>query len=50
MNAPVMSRESWHKTIHKMIDKFGAPIQAQNVPAILDYLSQYYCAPCSLAP
>jgi sulfite dehydrogenase len=42
MNAPVMNRASWEKTVHKMIDKFGAPIRPEDVPAILDYLTEHY--------
>ena len=42
MNAPVMNRASWEKTVHKMIDKFGAPIRPEDVPAILDYLTAHY--------
>lgn len=42
MNAPVMSRASWEKTVHKMIDKFGAPIPQSNVGEILDYLTDHY--------
>lgn len=44
MNAPVMNRATWEKSIHKMIDKFGAPISADNVPVILDYLALHYSA------
>jgi sulfite dehydrogenase (cytochrome) subunit B len=42
MNAAVMSRSSWEKTVHKMIDKFGAPIRQEDVAAILDYLTAHY--------
>jgi cytochrome c5 len=42
MNAPVMSRASWEKSIHKMIDKFGAPIRPEDVEQILDYLAAHY--------
>ena len=42
MNAPVMNRASWEKSVHKMIDKFGAPIRPEDVPAILDYLTAHY--------
>jgi hypothetical protein len=42
MNAPLMTRASWEKTVHKMIDKFGAPIHPEDVPAILDYLTEQY--------
>jgi hypothetical protein len=42
MNAPVMSRASWEKTVHKMIDKFGAPIRPEDVDQIVAYLSEHY--------
>jgi hypothetical protein len=42
MNAAVMSRGSWEKTIHKMIDKFGAPIRPEDVAEILNYLTAHY--------
>jgi hypothetical protein len=42
MNAPVMSRTSWQKTIRKMIDRFGAPISDDEAHEILDYLSAQY--------
>jgi len=44
MNAPVMNRAAWEKSIHKMVDRFGAPISAENVPVILDYLALHYSA------
>jgi hypothetical protein len=42
MNAPLMSRTSWQKTVHKMIDKFGAPIKPEDVDQILAYLTAHY--------
>jgi hypothetical protein len=42
MNAPLMSRASWEKTVHKMIDKFGAPIKPEDVDQILAYLTAHY--------
>jgi sulfite dehydrogenase (cytochrome) subunit B len=44
MNAAVMNRAAWEKSIHKMIDRFGAPIDAANIPVILDYLALHYSA------
>ena len=44
MNAPVMGRAAWDKSIHKMVDKFGAPISAENIQVILDYLALHYSA------
>jgi mono/diheme cytochrome c family protein len=42
MNAPVMSRASWEKSVHKMIDKFGASIRPEDVDQIIAYLSEHY--------
>jgi hypothetical protein len=42
MNAPVMNRSAWEKTLHKMVDKFGAPLRPQDVDEILAYLSTHY--------
>jgi mono/diheme cytochrome c family protein len=42
MNAPVMNRGSWDKSVHKMIDKFGAPIRPEDVSAIVAYLTAHY--------
>jgi sulfite dehydrogenase (cytochrome) subunit B len=42
MNAPVMNRGAWDKTVHKMIDKYGAPIRHEDVDAIVTYLSAHY--------
>jgi cytochrome c5 len=44
MNAPVMNRAAWEKSIHKMVDRFGAPINAENLQVILDYLALHYSA------
>jgi hypothetical protein len=42
MNAPLMNRGAWDKTVHKMIDKFGAPIRREDVDAIVTYLGTHY--------
>jgi sulfite dehydrogenase (cytochrome) subunit B len=42
MNAPVMNRATWEKTVQKMIARFGAPIDAAGAREILDYLSTHY--------
>jgi mono/diheme cytochrome c family protein len=41
-NAPVMDRALWHKTIRKMIDRYGAPITDEDAATILDYLAAQY--------
>jgi cytochrome c5 len=42
MNAPVMNRAAWEKTVQKMIARFGAPIDEAAARDILDYLSAHY--------
>jgi cytochrome c5 len=42
MNAAVMSRADWEKSIRKMIDRFGAPVTEDEAHQILDYLAQQY--------
>ena len=42
MNAPVLDRPGWDKTIRKMIDRFGAPISDEEARQILDYLATVY--------
>jgi hypothetical protein len=44
MNAPVMDKARWEKTVAKMIDKYGAPIDKASVPLIVDYLTANYSA------
>ena len=42
MNSPFLDRTGWEKTLHKMIDVMGAPIEDQDAKAILDYLAGSY--------
>jgi cytochrome c5 len=42
MNAPVMTHASWEKSVHKMIDKFGAPVRPEDVDPIIAYLAAHY--------
>ena len=42
MNAPVMDRGAWQKTVRKMIDRFGAPVTDDDAREIVDYLSAHY--------
>jgi cytochrome c5 len=42
MNSPFLDRDKWDATIKKMIGPLGAPIDAKDVPAILDYLAKNY--------
>lgn len=42
MNSPFLDRAGWEKTLRKMIDVMGAPVEEKDVPAILDYLTAAY--------
>jgi hypothetical protein len=42
MNAPVLDRAGWEKSVRKMIDRFGAPIPEQDLQRIVEYLGQNY--------
>jgi sulfite dehydrogenase (cytochrome) subunit B len=42
MNAPVLDRAGWEKSVRKMIDQFGARISEADAKSILDYLATNY--------
>ena len=42
MNAPVMNRAAWQKTVQKMRVAFGAPISDDEAQNIVDYLGEHY--------
>jgi cytochrome c5 len=42
MNAVVLDRAGWEKSVRKMIDRFGAPIPEEDTRRILDYLAENY--------
>jgi hypothetical protein len=42
MNSPFLDQKKWEATVAKMIDRYGAPIGAEDVPAIVGYLSKNY--------
>ena len=44
MNSPFLDHGKWDATVKKMIGPLGAPIDAKDVPAILDYLAKNYGA------
>lgn len=44
MVAPVMNRAAWEKSVQKMIDAFGAPMNEQEARTIVEYLGQHYAA------
>jgi mono/diheme cytochrome c family protein len=41
-NAPAMDRAAWQKTLQKMRERFGAPLNDEETRTILDYLSANY--------
>jgi cytochrome c5 len=42
MNAAVMNRAGWERSVRKMIDRFGAPISDDEARQIIDYLATQY--------
>ena len=42
MNAPVLDRGGWQKSVRKMIDQFGAPIGKDDAERIIEYLATHY--------
>ena len=44
MNAPFLDRKKWEATVKKMIGPYGAPIDENDVAAIVDYLTANYGA------
>jgi hypothetical protein len=42
MNAPVLDRAGWQKSVRKMIDQFGAPIGEEDANRIVEYLAAHY--------
>lgn len=44
MVAPLMDRAAWEKSVRKMIDVFGAPVNEQEASTIVAYLGEHYAA------
>jgi mono/diheme cytochrome c family protein len=42
MNAAVLDRQGWEKTVDKMIKVMGAPIKPDDAAAITAYLARHY--------
>lgn len=42
MNAAVMDRAGWERSIQKMTERFGAPVDAAEARKIVEYLSTHY--------
>ena len=45
MNSPFLDRKGWEASVTKMIKAMGAPIAAEDVPGIVDYLARNYGKP-----
>jgi mono/diheme cytochrome c family protein len=42
LNSPFMDRKTWEAEVTKMIKAFGAPVKAEDVKDIVDYLVRNY--------
>ena len=42
LNSPFLDRKGWDATVTKMIKALGAPVKAEDIPAIVDYLATNY--------
>ena len=42
MNSPFLDAAGWNAEVTKMIKAFGAPIDATDAKAIVDYLAKNY--------
>ena len=42
MNSGFLKKAGWDAEVKKMIQKFGAPVPDEDVPAIVDYLTHNY--------
>ena len=45
MNSPFLDRNGWDGSVNKMIKVFGAPINAEDAKAIVEYLNTNYGKP-----
>jgi len=43
-NSPFLAQQGWTAEVNKMANAFGAPIPADSVPTIVDYLTKNYGA------
>jgi cytochrome c5 len=42
MNSGFLKKAGWDAEVKKMIQKFGAPVPDEDVPALVDYLTHNY--------
>lgn len=45
LNSPFLDRKGWEAEVTKMMKAYGAPVKAEDVPAIVDYLARNYGKP-----
>lgn len=45
LNSPFLDHKGWEAEVTKMIKAYGAPVKAEDVPAIVDYLVRNYGKP-----
>ncbi|MCO5105615.1 MAG: cytochrome c [Burkholderiaceae bacterium] len=42
LNSPFLDHKGWEAEVAKMMKAYGAPVKAEDVPAIVDYLARNY--------
>lgn len=42
LNSRFLDRKGWEAEVTKMMKAFGAPVKAEDVPTIVDYLAKEY--------
>lgn len=42
INSPFLDQKGWDTEVHKMIKVMGAPLPAEDVPKVVEYLTKYY--------
>lgn len=42
INSPFLDKKGWEASVNKMIQVMGAPINKDDVPQIIEYLTTYY--------
>lgn len=45
LNSPFLDHKGWEAEVAKMMKAYGAPVKAEDVPAIVDYLARNYGKP-----
>jgi sulfite dehydrogenase (cytochrome) subunit B len=42
INSPFLDQKGWDAEVHKMIKVMGAPLPAEDVTKVVEYLTKYY--------